>query len=215
MPFVISAGTLVTGFGIGIQSVNYNDSPQIQRLYQLGSGVPFDRNIINQKNLQLTRYAGSPAPGTPFEVLASTSCDDSTSFVIAINVISCYPLSVSETWWPTSYSYSKDVQGWGVESWSFVSKPEVINGDGAVARMIRGTAEGQTTTDGGAETGVVFLATQVPGKTMQVSAGQPGIGNAFNVSYGEIHYIGGGTGKADGRMGNASVSIPYSPIFML
>lgn len=213
MPFVISAGTLVTGFGAGIQSVSVNLSPQIQRLYQLGSIVPFDKNVISQTTLNISKYSGS---GGTYSVLASSTCDDASSIILSITAGGCSgAISVSDTFFLTSYSYSKDAQGWGIESFSFVSKPEVI-GSGATVNMIRGVAEGQSTTDGGANTGVVFITggTTIPGTTVDVTAGSPGIGKAFTIEFGEVETVGGGTGKADGLEGNANVSAPYTPVYL-
>lgn len=212
MPFIISAGTNVNGFGVGIQSVNLNISPQIQRLYQLGTTVPFDRNQILQKNLSITRYAGG---GGTYDTTASTSCDEPAPLSISIDAAGCSnSISVSDDWWVTSYSYQKDVQGWGIESWSLVSRPTIIGSNDVEARMIRGTAEGQSTSNGGADTGVIFLTGIITGETLEVSAGQPGIGKSFSINFGEVSTVGNGTGKADGKEGNASVSIPYTPIYL-
>lgn len=213
MPFVISTGTIVTGFGAGIISVNLSLTPQIQRLYQLGSGIPFDRNVTRQNQLNITRYGGV---NSSINVEASASCTDANSTAISIVGGGCAgnEVNVSDNWYVSSYSYQKDVQGWGQESWSFISKPLVI-GSSATATMIRGTAEGQSTNDGGADTGVVFLDTLIQGNTIEVSAGSPGIGRAFEFDYGEVQIVGGTTtGKADGLDGNASVSIPYTPIYI-
>jgi len=212
MPFVIAAGTLVTGFGAGIQSVNLSIAPQIQRLYQLGTSVPYDRNTTTQKTLSINKYGGSSGP---YSTLASTSCDEPAPLPLSITAASCSDaISESDDWWVTSYSYSKDVQGWGIESWALVSRPTIV-GSPATARMIRGVAEGQGTSNGGADIGVVFLAGTIAGQTLEVQAGQPGIGKAFAIEYGEVSSVGGSTGKADGYEGNGSVTIPYTPIYLL
>lgn len=211
MPYVIGLGTSVTGFGIGIQSINLTYNPQIQRLYSLGSPTPFDRNIINQKSLQITKYA----PGTSVPLPPSVDCSDASSFLINIDASTCPARILDSTnWWVTSYSYSKDIQGWGTESWSLMSKPEVISGGGAEALMLRGVAEGQSSSNGGANTGVTFIGTTVAGLNLQVAAGSPGIGKTFDVVYGEVTSIGGGTGKSDGNEGQASVNIPITTIFV-
>ena len=212
MPFVISAGTVVTGFGAGIQSVNLNISPQIQRLYQLGTSVPYDRNQIIQKSLTISRYGGG---GGTYDTTASTSCDEPTPLNISIAAAGCtYNISVDDEWWVSSYSYQKDVQGWGIESWSLITRPEIIGSNDVEALMIRGVAEGQSSNNGGANTGVTFLAGTIQGQTMEVTAGQPGIGKAFEIDFGEVSSVGGGTGKADGKDGNANVTIPYTPIYL-
>lgn len=213
MPFIISAGTIVTGFGAGIQSVNLSINPQIQRLYQLGTPIPYDKNVINQVSLSISRYA----PGDPHNIEASENCIEPTPLEISIFASNCAGgvVDLTEEFFITSYSYNKDVQGWGIESYSLISRPSVLGGDGAEVRMIRGVAEGQTTIDGGANTGVTFLPSlTVSGTNVEVAAGSPGIGRANTVIFGEIQIVGGGTGKADGRDGQANVTIPYTPIYI-
>lgn len=213
MPFIISAGTLVTGFGAGIQSISLSINPQIQRLYQLGTPVPYDKNIINQISLNISKYA----PGSVYNVEASDDCTEPTPLEISIFASNCAGgvVDITDDFFISSYSYNKDIQGWGIESFTLITRPEVIGGDGAEVRMIRGVAEGQSSTDGGADTGVVFLSSPtVDGTTVEVTAGSPGIGKSNNVIFGEVESVGGGLGKADGRDGSASVTIPYTPIYI-
>jgi len=215
MPFVIGAGTFITGdFSSGIQSINFSQNPQIQRLYQLGAFTPFDKNVITQSQLSIVRYSGQ---GGPFSVIPNTSCVDASSVRVNIAAGNCNDnVSISDDFWITSYSYSKDVQGWGTESFSLISKPSVELADGVNTVMYRGTAEGQTTSNGGANTGITFLSdtTQEEGQTIEVSAGSSSLGKAFEVLFGEIATVGGGTGKAIGLEGNASVSIPYTTLYV-
>ncbi len=117
MPFIIAAGTFVTGFGDGIQSINLNLTPQIQRLYQLGSSIPIYRNETRQKSLNITLYS----PGTPRSVIASVTCSEPTGIDIGISANGCGTgggITDNDTWFLTSYSYNKDVQGWGLETYS-------------------------------------------------------------------------------------------------
>lgn len=215
MPYIIGLGTFITGFGSGIQSISLNYTPQINRLWELGSRLPYDKDIRKQKNLSITRYSGYTQPS--YEVLAGTDCTEATPIHLIINASSCYTSNVSDTddWWITSYSYSKDIQGWGMESYNLINRPEIIGGSAVIARMIRGTAEGQRTKDGGADTGIDFLSgsVAVEGNTMEVTAGAPSIGKTFTTEFGEVERVGGGTGKADGLEGNGQVNIPYVPIY--
>lgn len=216
MPFVIAAGTTVGGsFSTGVQSVNLSSSPQIQRLYQLGSFTPFDKNVIKQFTLNISVYAGSTGL---FSLDPSINCLDASSVIVNLNPGSCSSIiglgSIPSEWWITSYSYSKDIQGWGIEAYSLMSKPEVIGAGSIEATLIRGIAEGQSSIDGGADTGVTFIGTTVEGASLEVSAGTPGIGKAFTLHFGEVSSVGGGTGKADGKEGQASVSVPITPIYI-
>ena len=214
MGFVISAGTLVTGMGAAI-SVNLDLSPQIQRLYALGSSTPYNRLLISQKRLSVTSYGGS---GTPtYDVSASEGCDDANTIPVAVTATACGGGSVgtSDDWYVTGYSYNKDPQGWGQESWTMVTAPEGDDGASVVtATMIRGIAEGTATT-GGAAAGVTFVGTTVDGESIQVQAGSPGIGRADTAVFGEVSSVGGGTtGQGLGLTGSANVSIPYSPLYI-
>ena len=212
MAFIISQSTFVTGLGVrGIISVQLSLSPQIQRLFDIGFTDPFDTNTIEQHSLSLTRYA----PGPAYSTVASTTCADANSLSINISANACGSdpgINFTDDFFVTSYSYSKDVQGFGQESWSMTTRP--IPSEGADFIMVRSIAEGQTTPDtvGGQTTGIVLDAGLVTGKEVSVQAGNPGIGTADDVTFGTVSQVGGGTGKFDGYVGNGNVSIPYQPI---
>lgn len=212
MAFIISQSTFVTGLGArGIVSVNLSLSPQIQRLYDLGFTDPFDTNTIEQHSLSITRYA----PGPTYSTAPSSTCEDANSLEITIAANACGSspgVNFTDDFFVTSYSYSKEVQGFGQESWSMQTRP--IPSEGADFIMIRGIAEGQTTPDavGGQNTGITLDAGLVGGQEISVTAGNPGIGRADDVTFGTVSEVGGGTGKFDGYVGNGQVTIPYTPI---
>lgn len=211
MGFVISAGTLVTGLGAAL-SVNLDLSPQIQRLWQLGSSIPYNKNIITQKRLSVVVYGGSGSP--TYSTAASVGCTDANTLPISVSAVACGggAIGTSDDWYVTGYSYSKDAQGWGQETWTLVSAPEASGGGTPV--MIRGVAEGSSTT-GGAIAGVTFIGATIDGESIQVQAGSPGIGRADTAVFGEVSSVGGTTtGQGIGLTGNANVSIPYSPIYL-
>jgi len=218
MPYIISAGTHVyigTGEETGIQSVNLGLSPQIQRLYALGGGI-YDTTVINQLSLSLTMYGQGNTPKHTFSQHAATGCTPAATVLISILTNPCGnedEISVSDHWYITSYSYSKEAQNWGIESYSFVTAPI---SSGPPPTMVAGTPEGQTTVNGGAKTGIRFIEPQggIEGYTLEVTAGSPGIGKAFNVTYGEVSSVVGGTGKLDGTEGNGSVNFPYSTLYL-
>jgi hypothetical protein len=219
MTFIISHGTFVTGFD-AVQSVNLDLNPQIQRLYQLGVSTPYSKNITKQKRLTLTVYGGA---NSSYNVEASSACVDANTINVSVSANGCGGDSIAETdeWFVASYSYNKDMQGWGTETWNLISRPISLKETGAEDPaaidpiMVRGVAEGQATLDGGASVGVVFLGTTLEGSTIQVQAGSPGIGRANEVLFGEVSEVGGSTtGKSDGKDGSASVNIPYAPIYI-
>lgn len=220
MPYVIGAGTFIKDTItsvplLGIQSISLDSSPEINRLWELGSTLPYDKDLRRQKKLSISRYSGSLQ--SKFNILASNDCSEPEPLFLTIYAADCLAGSVSDVseWWITNYSYTKDIQGWGIESFNLISRPEIIGSSDIICRMIRGTAEGQRTINGGADTGIEFITdtTQVEGTTLEVSAGSPSIGKTFNTEFGEVATIGGGLGKGDGKEGNGQVTIPYTPIY--
>lgn len=228
MPYIVSAGTFLTGFfSGGVQSVNISQTPQINNLYQLGSAEAYDRTITIQRQLSATVYGGA---STSTSLPVSTDCTDSSSVNLNFSAQGCGSIgniSLTGQYFITSYSYSKDgVAAVGTESWSFVSKPIFLLENGTeipvTAVQLRGQATGQTTTDGGANTGVTFGTFSLTSagslgslRTVQASAGAPGIGRAYTLQYGDVTAVGGADGinySAEG--GNASVSVPYTTIYI-
>lgn len=120
----------------------------------------------------------------------------------------------------TSYSYSKDYQGYGQESWSLQSKPIIAGYTGSIA-FIQGFAEGQrlegadiVSNDGVVLTGsVVATPFDAQGRSISVSAGSPGLGQDDIQTSGKITSIGGGVGREDGKRGNSSANVPHQAIF--
>lgn len=212
MAFIISQSSFVTGLGgRGIISVNLSLSPQIQRLFDLGFTTPFDTNIIEQQSLSISRYG----PGPTYSTAASSTCEDANSINITIAANACGSfagINFNDDFFVTGYSYSKDIQSFGQESWSMITRPKPSTG--ADFLMIRGIAEGQTTIPNTAAktTGISLSSGLVTGQEINVSAGNPGIGNVDDIQFGVVTQVGGGTGKFDGYIGNGSVNIPYSPI---
>lgn len=212
MAFIIAQSTFVTGLGArGYVSISLSLTPQIQRLFDLGFSDPFDTNITEQHNLSITRYA----PGPTYSTAPSSLCEDANSVAITIAANACGSspgINIADDFFVNSYSYAKEVQGFGQETWAMVTRP--IPSEGADFIMIRGIAEGQTSPNGpsGQNTGVVLSAGLVTGQEISVSVGNPGIGQADTVTFGTVSSVGGGTGKFDGYVGSAQVTIPYTPI---
>ena len=122
----------------------------------------------------------------------------------------------------TGFSYSKDFQGFGQESWSLTGKPQITGFTGNIA-FIQGFSEGNrlTGSDIVSNDGIVLVdsATSTPGqvdatgRNINVSAGSPGLGNDDEQDFGKVTQIGGAVGKEDGKRGNATASIPHQLIF--
>lgn len=229
---IIGAGTTVvsTQFLGGITSVSFGFQPQVQRLYQLGSFIPYDTSVTRTRSLQLGIY-GRKVDGSggslPYDVTASVSCDDVGGIEITVNPASCVAslLPFTETYYLNSYSYQKEALGSGQESWSLSSKP-IVDGYTGIIVMIRGIAEGTINTGAGTmdpiDQGIVIdeagsndaLGAPIEGNNGSVQAGTPGIGNIDLTRYIVATSVGGSFQRRDGLTGSASVSIPLQPIFL-
>ena len=64
MVVIIGAGTTVTSDIIsgGFVSVSFSLSPQVERLFQLGSFDAFDVNLTTQESASITNYGGASTP---------------------------------------------------------------------------------------------------------------------------------------------------------
>lgn len=228
MVVIIGAGTTVTSNIIsgGFVSVSFSLSPQVERLFQLGSFNAFDVNVTTQESASISNYGGA---STPVALNPSTSCTDSSaSMDVTITPAPCTGASTPvirtgpDALFITGFSYSKDFQGFGQESWSLTGKPQIQGFTGNIA-FIQGFSEGNRLigSDIVSDDGVVMVdsETSTPGqvdatgRNISVSAGSPGLGNDDEQEFGKITQIGGGVGKEDGKRGNASANIPHQQIF--
>lgn len=226
MPVIIGAGTTVTSDIIsgGFVSVSFSLSPSVERLFQLGSFDAFDINLTEQESVSLTNYGGA---STPVALAPSTSCSDSTAkMAVEITPAPCAGVTTpitrtgADSLFITSFSYSKDFQGYGQESWSLQSKP-IISGFTGSQVFIQGFAEGNqlvgsdiVSDDGVDLTGSVAATSyDAEGRNLSVSAGSPGIGSDDTQRFGKVTEIGGAVGKEDGKKGNASATVPHQIVF--
>jgi hypothetical protein len=226
MVVVIGGATIVTSSVIsgGFVSVSFSISPSVERLFQLGSFDAYDLQLQNQESISITNYGGA---STPVSLTPSTSCDDSLArmdvvITPAVCLGSVDPITRTGTdaLFITSYSYSKDFQGYGQESWSLQSKPLITGFTGNIA-FVQGFADGQrlegadiVSNDGIVLTGSVVATTfDAQGRNISVSAGNPSIGQDDTQTFGKVTQIGGGVGREDGKRGTASANIPHQAIF--
>lgn len=228
MVVIIGAGTTVTSDKIssGFVSVSFNLAPQVERLFQLGSFNAFDLNITTQETASISSYGGA---STPISLAQSTSCVDSLAKMdITITPAPCTgsvnPIirTGSNALFITGFSYSKDFQGFGQESWSLTGKPIIEGFTGNIA-FIQGFSEGNriTGSDIVSNDGIVLVdsTTSTPGqvdatgRNLSVSAGSPGLGNDDLQDFGKVTQIGGAVGKEDGKRGTSTASIPHQLIF--
>jgi hypothetical protein len=228
MVVIIGAGTTVTSDKIssGFVSVSFNLAPQVERLFQLGSFNAFDTNVTTQESASITNYGGA---SSTVALAPSTSCADSTAKMdITITPAPCSgavdPIirTGATALFITGFSYSKDYQGYGQESWSLTGKPIIEGFTGSIA-YIQGFAEGNriTGSDIVSDDGLVLVDSETgstgqvdaTGRNLSVSAGSPGLGNDDDQDFGRAIEVGGGVGKEDGKRGTSSASIPHQLIF--
>ena len=191
-------------------SASWNMSANTQRLYCL-SGNFEPTHTINKatQSANLTCYA----PSSSVTVSPSTACDthDAVCTVgVTISPGSCAGGGVnglSGNFMPTSYSYNKeDTTLPGQESWSL----QKFVGDNIPSNVIRGIAEGSATDE--SVCGVTFMGDTTDGYSGNISAGGA-VGRADTMKVGTVSAVGGGQGTSS-ETGQASVSIPYTPLWL-
>lgn len=228
MTVIIGAGTTVTSDKIssGIISVSFEQASEVQRLFQLGSFSAFDINITVQETISISNYGGT---STPIELVQAVDCTDSTaSMDITIVPAPCTGSTVpivregSDALFITSFSYSKEIQGYGQESWSLSGKPQISDFTGDIA-YLQGFAEGNRLTgeDVVSDDGIVLVdsTTGTPGqvdatnRSLSVSAGALSMGTDDYQDYGQVTRIGGSVGMENGKRGTSSATIPHEVVF--
>jgi len=223
---IIGAGTIVTASLItgGFVSVSFSLSPTVERLFELGSFDPFDVNIQTQESISITNFGGA---SIPIALAPSTTCADSTARMdVTITPAPCTgsTTTISRTGvdalFINSFSYSKDFQSFGQETWSLQGKPLLEDFTGSTV-FIQGFAEGNQLvgTDIVSDDGVALTSSTGVGtsdasaRNLQVSAGSPGLGQDDTQEFGKVTSIGGGVGKEDGKRGTASANVPHQLVF--
>jgi len=214
----------------GITSVNFGFKANMQRLWQLGSWSPYDTSVTQQRELSLVGY-GKHESGSggsqSFDVTPSSSCADSTSVSITVNMGACGVVidPFTDDFFPSSYAYSKDNLGFGTESWSFTSKPIIDTYNGSIY-ILRSISQGQVLTGDGIMTaldmGVVvddaasrdYDGNYIESGSGSVSAGTPGIGDYAVQREVIVTAVGASEGKQDGLKGSASINIPNTTLYL-
>jgi hypothetical protein len=110
------------------------------------------------------------------------------------------------------YSYSKEdgvmpgQETWALTRWKGLSS-SLPSGVVEPTYVLRGIAEG----DGTMNAGIVFIPPTITSYTGSVSANS--FGRADTVYAGLVSSVGGGSSAA-GEIGQGSVSIPYTPLYI-
>lgn len=209
MAVIIGAATQVTGFD-GVVSLNWNMSPNVRRLWEIGSYDPYMAMTNVTHSLTVTCYGGG---GPEIAITRATECTNSTTtFECTVVPASCGTVVPGPTgvFYLTSYSFNKsDATGPGQTSytgqqWQTTPTPDYILCGGA-----EGTAGGNTSH------GVVFSSIDAVGLQGSVSAGSPGIGQANETQFGVVERVGVNPASIDhGKTGTANVTIKHQPLWV-
>ncbi len=225
MTVIIGAGTTVTSNLItsGFVSVSFSDSATVERLFELGEFDPFDVTVQTQESISITNFGGT---SSTLALAPSTSCDDSTARMdVTITPAPCTgsttPITRTgdDALFINSFSYSKDFQSFGQETWSLQGKPILEDFTGSSV-FLQGFSEGTqlvgadiVSDDGVALTSSTTGSFDAESRNLQVSAGFPGLGQDDTQQFGKVTSIGGGVGKEDGKRGTASANVPHTLVF--
>ena len=221
MAIIIGAGTQVTG-AVGVVSVSWDISPNLERLWELGEFDPYVTRTQVTKSVNLTAYAG----GVPTITISppSTSCEVNDSLLnVVILPAQCAGTAdgVEGPFFLTSYSYSKgEPTAYAQESYSAMDWVETDSYP-YPTYVLRGISEGQYAgTLSQTQMGLTGGDVDASGSSGSVSAGFPGIGQADTTYYlSNITSVGGGVlgdtvGTGAGKYGNSSASIQHTPLWV-
>jgi hypothetical protein len=209
MAIIIGAGTIVSFYGACVVSANWGYNPNTQRLYCIGSWTPTYTYDRPTETLSMTIYCGTGGP--IYTTAATETCADANTLIASVTPAACgSPVgSVSGPWFGNSYGYSKDdpqlpgQETWGMQKWVGTSPPTYV---------LRGISEGSGTQLGtGANPGIHFLQPVTESQSGNVTAG--GIGRHDFLTVGVVSQVGGGS-TTEGLIGQGSVSMPYTPLWV-
>lgn len=209
MAVIIGSSTQVIGF-TGVVSVNWNLSPNVQRLWQLGSFTPYDTILNVTQTLSVVVYGGG---GPTIPIAHALGCEESiVKFDCTVNPAACETgvEGPSGSFYLTGYSYSKgSPQGPGQctyngQQWISDPIPSIV---------LCGGAEGTKSTTNDI-TGIVFSSIDATGFQGSVSAGFPGIGNASETAHGIVSSVGNNPSAIDhGKTATGNATVKHQPLW--
>lgn len=212
---IIGAATQVDFGGACVISAQWGFSPNVQRLYCIGSWTASDDMTFYKptETLSLTIYS----PGPTYDVAPTTSCADANTIQASVIPAACGGAvgNFSGSWFVTGYNYSKQDKGLpGQESWS-LTRWDNLNTQTPSSTTVyptyvmRGISEGQATE--GVDTGIEFSGSTYLSSTGSVQAN--GFGTADVLENGIVVSVGGGTSSV-GVLGQGSANMPYTPLYI-
>ena len=216
MAIIIGAGTTVSFAGACVVSANWGYNPNTQRLYCVGNWSPqytYDRPT---QTLSIVIYSGTGGP--LYDTSPTESCTNANTVNASVNPAACGDAvaAITGDWFVNSYGFSKDdpllpgQETWGMQQW-------VVGQYGNTplpTYVIRNISEGQGTTNNAddADPGILFSGVTTFSEAGNVSAG--GIGRNDTLELGVAVQVGGSESPATGKIGQGSVSMPYTPLWI-
>jgi len=209
MAVIIGAGTTVSFYSACVISANWGYNPNTQRLYCIGEWTPTFTYDRPTETLSLSIYSGTGGPS--YDTTATTTCVDANQLSASVTPAACGASvgSVSGPWFGNSYGYSKDdpqlpgQETWGMQKWVGSILPTYV---------LRGISEGSGTTLGtGANPGITYIGTTTNSQSGNVTAN--GVGRHDFLTVGVVGNVGGGS-STGGLIGQGSVSMPYTPLYV-
>jgi hypothetical protein len=228
MGVIIGAGTIVNFANLGscVTSVNWGYNPNPQRLYCIGEWSPRFNFNKPTETMSVSLYVGTGTAllydTTPHQECRAIN-DPRDIVYAAVDASGCGAgvTSVDGYWYVVSYGFNKDdpllpaQETWGLQRWVAYSTVGQADYVPPPTYVVRGITEGQSTPpNGGAEyvrPGVLFTGLTTQATTGSVSANS--MGKADVNYYGTIIRVGGGENTM-GKYGNASATIPYTPMWL-
>jgi len=215
MSIIIGNGTTVSFYGACVISANWGYNPNTQRLYCIGNWSPqytYDRPT---QTLSLSIYSGTGGP--TYDTSPTESCQDANQLSASVFPAACGNAvgDIVGPWFVNSYGFSKDdpllpgQETWGMQKWlvgQYGNSP-------LPTYVLRGVSEGSGTKDAAdADPGILFTGVTVESQSGNVSAN--GIGRNDTLTLGVTTQVGGSESPAAGKIGQGSVSMPYTPLWI-
>ncbi len=215
MAIIIGAGTTVSFNGACVISANWGYNPNTQRLYCIGDWSPTYTYDRPTQTLSISIYSGTGGP--LYDTSPTQSCTDANTLSAAVYPAACGDsvADITGSWFVNSYGFSKDdpllpgQETWGMQQWvtgQYGNTP-------TPTYVIRGVSEGSGTKDSAdADPGILFTGVTTESQSGNVSANA--IGRNDTLTLGVTIQVGGSESPASGKIGQGSVSMPYTPLWI-
>ncbi len=214
MSIIIGNGTTVSFGGACVISANWGYNPNVQRLYCIGSWTPTAQYDRPTQTLSLSIYSGTGGP--TYDTSPTETCVDANTLLASVSPAACGDAvaDITGTWFVNSYGFSKDDPNLpGQETWGMQQWVVGVYGTPLPDYVLRGISEGQGTKGANeADPGILFTGVLAESQSGNVTAN--GIGRNDTLTLGVTTQVGGSESPASGKIGQGSVSMPYTPLWL-